>query len=227
MLYKSALVTSASGSIGGMTASRSRGGAYLRARAIPIDPASSYQVACRALLGNLSARWSSVLTTIQRTAWNLYAQYCPYVNNLGDTHYLTGQNMYVACNTVRMQAGLSVIDAGPVVFASAGLTPLGFTAAVSGQLVGFTYTNTDQWATEVGGACILLTSRPNSAARAHAKGGFRYAGKVPGAVVPPTSPFTVASPFVFTAGKNLFMVARACVADGRISPPFRGFALSA
>jgi hypothetical protein len=227
MLWKSALATVLSGSIGGMTASRSKGGAYFRARVIPVDPASTFQVACRAQLTLLSGRWSNVLTQANRDAWNLYAQYCPYVNNLGDTHYLTGQNMFIACNTVRVQAGLSIINAGPVIFTAAALTPVGFTAAVSGQLVGFTYTNTDQWATEVGGACILLSSRPHSAARTHVKGGYRYAGKVPGAVVPPTSPVTLASPFAFVATNKVFMVARSCLADGRISPPFCGVAIGA
>jgi hypothetical protein len=227
MKFKSALLTQASGSVGGSTFTRNRGGMIIRARAIPVNPNSTFQQTVRSTFGNLASRWSDTLTPAQRTAWEQYANAVPYVDALGDSRYLTGQQMYIRCNSVRIQAALTVVDAGPTVYTMDSFTAPTVTAVVSTQKISVAYTNTDDWANEVGGGLMVLSSAPRSAARNYFKGPYRYAGKVAGAGTPPTSPLLATSPFVFVAGDRVFASVRTCRADGRISPPFRATCIAA
>ena len=110
MLFKSALITQASGSIGGMTASRNKGGAYFRARALPTNPNTPEQQAVRGYLGTLANLWTNVLTPANRVLWDFYAFNVPVINAVGDSIQLTGQQMYIRANVPRLQAGLPRVD---------------------------------------------------------------------------------------------------------------------
>lgn len=224
MKFKSALVTAASGSLHGITASHNRGGQYLRSRVIPTNPATAFQQAVRNLMATLTAAWANVLTDSQRTGWNDYADAVTVKDTLGETRKLTGLDWYVACNVPRLQIGtLTRVDAAPATQTLADLTPPTITSitASTGVLV-MAFTNTDTWATAVGGALAVYISRPVSPGVSFFKGPFRFLGKVLGAAMAPASPFTSsASPFPYTAGQKVFVQVRALNADGRISSPFR------
>lgn len=73
MKYSSALFTSASGSLRGITATHGRAGAVFRARVKPKDPSTPPQSLRRGALSNLAARWNNVLTEAQRAGWRDYA----------------------------------------------------------------------------------------------------------------------------------------------------------
>jgi len=228
MKYKSALVTTASGSVNGLTASHNRGGQYFRGRTIPTNPATAFQVAVRDQLALLTSRWSQTLTTLQRQGWQDYADVVEVTDALGEKRHLTGLNWYIACNTPRFFASLAVVDAPPTVFTLAILTnPVitSFTAAT--RVLVAAYTNTDTWANAVGGALLFFVSRPQSPGVSYFKGPYRFIGRVLGAATPPTSPFTSpAGVFPTSAGNAVFVQARALNADGRISSPFRGSIIS-
>ena len=71
MKFKSALVTQASGSVGGMTFSRNRYGMYTRAKGLPVNPNSEFQQAVRQIFSGLSSAWNGVLTSGQRSGWRI------------------------------------------------------------------------------------------------------------------------------------------------------------
>lgn len=119
-IFKSNTMTSASGSVGGTTYSHNRSGQYMRARRIPTNPNSDAQQSVRANFSSFSAAWRD-LSSADQANWGVYAAATPRKNALGDTIFLTAQQMYVACNSLAAQLGL-VIATPP---ATPGTVPLG------------------------------------------------------------------------------------------------------
>lgn len=219
MKYLSALITTGSGSLKGITASHNRGGQYLRGRVIPTNPNTSQQQAVRNALSTLQVRFANVLTAAQRTAWQTYGVNTPITDALGNSIVLTGQQMYVKCNTIRLQSGLSVIDAGPSTSGLISLTLPVATIAASGTTASVAFSNTDSWATASGGALLVYSSRLISPTVNFFKGPYRYAGKVLGAATPPTTPAVITLPFPIGAtGTKMGFRYVAVGLDGRPSP---------
>lgn len=227
MKFKSSLLTQASGSIGGLTASRNRGGMYMRARAIPVNTNTSFQQAVRNFLAILTSRWVNTLTALQREAWAVYAEQTPMTDSLGESRTIPALAHYVRSNVARLQAGLSIVDAGPTVYGLPTLSALDATVDASDGEADIVFTNTDDWATEVGGALAVAISRPQNVSINYFNGPYRFAGSVLGAVIAPTSPATLTLPFPVSLGQKVFIQARSMLADGRLSSPFRFDVLAA
>ncbi len=224
MLIKSALITQISGSLGGMTGSHNRGGNYLRARAIPVNPNSPQQQAVRNAMTDLVGRWGGVLTPAQRDGWSDYAESTPVLNSLGDEVTLSGINMYTSSNIPRVQAGLDIVDDRPPFnnFGEAQEFVLSNASAGSGEF-DVVYGTPGAWADEDGSALLVYSSRPVNPAVRFFRGPYRFAAAVLGdSTTPPTSPETVTSPFGLIDGSVLHVQARVTRADGRLSPVFRG-----
>lgn len=211
--------SAASGSMGGQTASHNRGGMYLRARAVPTNPGSQFQQDIRTIFSGLTTRWQ-VITAPQRAAWTTYAINVPVLNRMGDPIVLTGQQMYIRCNSARIQAGLSVVDDGPIVFAMDSLSIVSITPADTSDILALVFDNTDEWANEDDAALLAYGARQQALTINYFRGPYRYAGKVEGdSVTPPTSPtVTVINPFEFDVGNAAFARVLSVRADGRISP---------
>lgn len=96
------------GSIGGMTFSRNRGGAYIRNRTTPVNPSSQRQVDARSQFSAAMAVWAHVLTDYQRMTWTDYASEVPYQNSLGQQRYLSGQQRFIQAYTTVANAGGTV-----------------------------------------------------------------------------------------------------------------------
>lgn len=109
MKFLSGLITSGSGSYGGMTVSHNKGGMYMRARAIPTNPNTVQQVSARTALANAASLWRT-LSEAQRTSWASYAQNTPTVNALGQTTHLSGFQWFVAVASFCSYAGLTQPD---------------------------------------------------------------------------------------------------------------------
>lgn len=228
MLFKSPILGSVSGSIAGGTWSHNAGGMYIRSRAIPTNPNSVYQQAVRSRVSQLSNLWSSELTQDQRDAWDTYAVTAKITNPLGDQISISGFNHYIRSNVPRLQAGATRIDDGPTEAGNGAFTPVVFTADESTQLISVAYTNTDDWAAEVGSYLLVYGSRPKPPTINYCKGPYRYLGKVQGASpTPPTSPFTIAPAFPFVEGQRIFCRVQVSRADGRLSSSQLGFCLAA
>ena len=222
MLFKSNIVTQASGSIGGVTASRNRGGMYFRARSVPTNPNTPQQQAVRNNFAALTAGWS-LLTPAQRTAWSVYAANTPIINPLGDTIYLTGQQMYIRCNAARKQAGLATISAGPVIFGMSTLTKTVSQWVDAGtQKWDITVSATDEWAKVTGGVLIAYCSRPLPLTTTSFKGPYRYCGNVLGnTATPATGVKSFDVPYPVVNDQIVFTRLVACTADGRLTPDYR------
>lgn len=226
MKFKSALVTQASGSVGGATFAHNKGGLYIRARSIPTNPNTEYQQAVKNNMALLSQAWVQQLTDAQRTAWAAYAQNTPVVNSLGDTVVISGISMYVRCNAPRLQAGLSRIDPGPTTPGQPTVTSVDVTMVqVSGDTTVTFAAVTGSWR-GVGGGLMIYLSPGLSVGKNFYKGPFRFAGVIPGAATPPTSPQEVTSPFTYAVGQRVFWRARATDPAGRLSAEFRGVLLA-
>lgn len=219
MIIKSGIIASGSGSLGGLTLFRTISGLGLRARAVPVDPNSSFQAAARIDFGNMSTRWAT-LTDAQREAWTTYALAVPVTNALGDPVTLSGHMMYIRCNATRVAAGASPVDDGPTVFAQDSLSAVNVGGKVAGLVLQVAFEETDEWVGEDDAGLIVFGSRQQSPTINYFKGPYRQAGLIEGdSVTPPTSPdSTLVSPFALTVGNNTFSRVVSFRADGRISP---------
>lgn len=233
MKFKSQVYTQVSGSVGGLTYSHAKGGTmYSRARSIPADPQTAFQVQVRNVFAGLVNFWTSVLTDAQRNSWESYAANVPVVNQLGDSVLLSGQNWYIGANTPRAQAavklGLSLapVASAPVVYNRGEFTnPTGIAYDVT---TGFSmaYDNTDAWANEVGGALLAFQGQPRNPSRLAFKGPWRLIGGVLGAGTPPTSPLTVSAAtvalngFAISGGEFVSTAVVGLRADGRYTTRF-------
>jgi hypothetical protein len=222
MKYQSQVIAAGSGSIGGCTYSRNRSGQYIRRRAMPVNPGAPLAGIMTAFFAELVDRWTTVLTTIQRNAWNTYAANVVKSGFGGGSFYWTGQNTFISMNAFRMQNGLAVTNTAPVIFADAVLS-VTFVSALSAATDNFdiNFVNTDLWATAVGGILGVYASAPQNPSINFFKGPYRLAGTVLGAVVPPVPPQTFASPYPLAVGQKVFFQVRASNADARISAPVR------
>lgn len=229
MKFKSALITEGSGSIGGLTASHNRGGQYLRARAIPVNPSSAYQQAVRGFLAQLTSIWRDTLTPLQRTAWDNYAEQVAIPDRLGEPRNAGGLAHYIRSNVPRLQCALPRVDDGPTSYnlgAFSNPTFGSFAAATQDFSLGFD--DGDAWANEDDAGMIVYGSADQSPSRNYFQGPYRFAAVVLGdSVTPPTTPATIDLPFAVVVGNTTHVYVRVTRADGRLSSPFRGLGVGA
>ena len=231
MLFKSEVITQGSGSIGGVTYSHNRGGLYRRARAIPVNPNTGFQVVVRAALTQAVTRWTSTLTETERAGWNLYAANTPVLGVLGDMIQLSGQNMYIRSHSVLAQllarsltgAGIAEVDNPPTVFNLGDFTTPSFVADVSSGLL-ITFDNSDDWANEGGSTLNISMGRPQNPSVNFYNGPWRLVSTAQGDdVTPPTSPLTIAPGVIntdgypFVVGQKVWTRYRVLRQDGRLS----------
>ena len=226
MKFTSQVYTQASGSVGGLTYSHNRSGMYTRARSTPTDPASTLQLERRSNFSYLVNAWATVLTSGQRVQWEQYAASMPRLNTLGQTIYLTGQQMFIRCMSYRLLVGSPILTTAPMPNASAEFTvPADPIIDASANTVSVAYFNSDPWAATIGGFLHCFLSRPRNASRMFSKGPYRYLGSVVGdTTTPPTSPevFTTVGVWVVTAstGQKCNVKCVAQNADGSLASPW-------
>lgn len=217
MLFRGSFITTASGSMGGITASRNAGGQYLRSRATPVNPNTTAQQAARNALATLNTQWIETLTQANRDSWDDYAANVPVENALGDTKFLKGQQWFIGNNVPRVIAGLTVIATGPAIYDRGTETP-GTFDALSGPDLDVAFNDADDWASEDGAAMVLQIGIPVNETVNSFKGPFTFAGIIEGdSIAPPASPFQVTLPFDATVGAKYFIRTRVSRADGRLT----------
>ena len=227
MLFRETVIAGASGSLGGITASHNRFGAYLRARVVPVNPNTDPQASVRALMSQLTNLWANTLSAAQRDAWDTYAANVPVINRIGATVFLTGLNHYIRSNLPRVQAGFIRADDAPLDFNLGDFTPCLFTALAATDDLGVAYTGTDDWVSEDGAGLIVFASRPRQNTINFFRGPYRLTGVVAGdATTPPTPPASFNSLFALGAGQKVFFRVRVTRGDGRLSASQFGFAFA-
>lgn len=218
-LFKSQIVTQASGSVGGVTFSRNRSGMYLRARAVPVNPATARQQVMRNATSQLSQMWVSTLTENQRIGWTNYAANIAFKNKLGDVHHLSGLPMFVRCNAPRLQledpVDTPVILDAPTVFTLGdpiedaeitqdGQTPYGVTLSFEA-----TGSATDQ--------ALIYVSRPQNESINYFRGPYQLQGRTE----MDAGTFRLQPNPKWAAGQKIFVQVRITYSDGRLSAATR------
>ena len=90
-------IVEGSGSIGGNTVSKNKGGQYVRKRVKGTNPNTAAQQAVRNKLSELSSEWRG-LTDEQRSNWNQSAPDWQYSNRLGEMKVRSGQGLFMTLN---------------------------------------------------------------------------------------------------------------------------------
>lgn len=223
MKFLSALFTETRGSVGGSTFSRNRGGLYVRARAIPVNPQSSFQVAVRNAMSNVTARWRNTLTQEQRQGWLGLAHLLEFPDSMGQLHKISGLALYVKANAIRVQLNLAPADSVANWEGIPTLNPLTFAIDAADDEVDVTFDDTQEWCDEDGSVLAIYASRPMTQSIEYFKGPYRLAGVIAGdSTTPPSSPASIALPFAVEAGDKVFVQARLTRVGGGLSSPFRG-----
>lgn len=218
MRFNSTLTTAVGGAIGNMVGLTNRAGQCLRARVTPSNPNTSYQQGVRATLGDLASAWSATLSVAQRIAWAQYAATLVYTSKIGTPYTISGFNAFVASNAARIVAGLSQINDAPTIGGFAGGTQPTVTFVESTNKVSVAFTNTDDWAGEVGGAMTVRVCPIGFLAGVnYYEGPFVFLDSIDGAVTPPSSPSTFTPPFTIEVGVQYAVATRFLRADGRYS----------
>lgn len=212
-----------SGSIAGNVFARNHYGNYARARTKPINPNTTLQQQVRSALSELTARWSQVLTAVQRTAWNLYGSSVAMTNKLGETVYLTGFNHYIRSNTFRARFNKTPVDIGPVIFELPETDPtFTITASEGAQQITVNFDDTADWDDEDGGFLAYYQGSPQNAQRNFFGGPWKLLSYTVGATgAPVASPVVEAAVIAVAEGQRQWVYARILRADGRMSAPFR------
>lgn len=128
-----------SGSYAGVTSSRNRFGQYVRTRAIPVNPNTTFQSQQRARFGDLAALWAS-LTDLQRAGWASLGLQIQRTDSLGQTYTLTGMQAYIAINANNLDAGNAAVSDAPARLDPSGL--LTATVTTTGGTLSLAYTAT-------------------------------------------------------------------------------------
>lgn len=222
MKIKSGLVTQASGSLGGFTASHNRGGLYLRARATPVNPNSPQQQEIRGFFAQLASLWLNVLTGVQREAWDLYALNVLLPDRLGEARNVGGLAMYIRSNVPRLQAALPRVDDAPTIFNLGDYFPpsIGDPSEAT-QLIVVAFAALDEWVNEDDAAMLIYTARAQNQSINYFKGPYRLAGTILGDLaLPPTSPADIPAAFPFEIDHKVFVRINVTRVDGRLGSEF-------
>jgi len=146
MITTPLLYAQTSGSAGGLTASRNKGGAYVRIRAVPTVATSPAALNAKARLALYAAAWGA-LTDVQRNSWERYGVIKPTTNALGMPKILTGINAYVAINTRLNLAGDATLNSPPIGSDPNALVTASSTFDITPGPVALTFTPTPLGAT--------------------------------------------------------------------------------
>jgi len=216
-LVRSASLTNISGSLGGMTFARNKGGLYVRNRSGTTNPNSPRQQAVRTAMANMSQLYASI-TNLQQGQWVAYASAVSVVNRLGESTKLSAHQHFVRSNVARVTAGLAPVLNGPSELNLGTLSPVTITAINTvNQTYSIGFNATDAWAETAGGALLVFAGAPRGNGVSFFKGPWKYSGLVNGAATPPTSPSTQGAIWPVSAGQRVWVRVVATLADGRLT----------
>jgi hypothetical protein len=208
-----------SGSIAGVVHARNRFGNYIRPRTKPVNPGSSGQVTIREALAMLAQRWHDTLSAAQRTAWATYAAAVAMKNRLGESVYLTGFNMYLRTNIVRIQMENSKCDDAPTILNLPEQDPtFAIAAYASTQNINITWDNLLPWTGVPASILCLWQGVPQGATRNFFNGPWRKLGSIPGNQAPPKDKTAT---FTLVTGQRIWVYSRISTGptDSRLSEP--------
>jgi hypothetical protein len=184
------LLTDASGSVGGVTAARARGGIdYLRARVTPVNPNTTRQQVVRAAMSSASTDWRDTLTPTERESWAA----------LADGTDSSGIGQFNKGNVARIQAGMDpVLEYDP---ALVEVAPELGSPTNSAAVISLPWTSTG-WEDVDGAGLLIYVGKPKPPSRTYEQR-EKFATVILGdSTTAPTSPATFLSPWgnAYSAG---------------------------
>lgn len=174
-----ALTGPMSGKLGGMVASRNRGGQYFRRKAVPVNPDSTRQVEVRSNFATLISYWNNLLTPAERDSWTQWAANTPRIDSLGQTHILTGQNAFVGYNSLRLQAGLAVVEENTGVYNRGEAAAIASAEFINAPPVALDVTLTYASVPSANGNALIYIGRPQNLSVNFYKGPYRFTQAFP------------------------------------------------
>ncbi len=168
-------VSQMSGSVGGVTASRNRGGQYFRLRAIPTNPSTPSQESVRAIMASQSQAWAD-LTDAQRASWKAWASENPVTNALGNSISLSGHQAFVQINSRLDLIDNATLTVPPVLNAPLALDSLTLSADIGAGNVDLTFAASPLAADTV---LWIEASIVSSAGIAYVRNLYRFIGVSP------------------------------------------------
>ena len=228
--FLSSTIGQVSGSTGGTTYSRNKGGQYIRARAVPTQPRTTAQVAQRSALGSASQLWASI-SAEARALWTSYAALIPRVDSLGQTIQLTGQQVFIGGvsllhrNGMPLDPALDGPDAQQLIPAPVILPP-DWQPSDTPPHVDFTGTGTLNAGDPAESVIVTLRiSRAQNASNTSAHQPLQLVGSssfAPTGTTPADweilNVLFSSLPWPYTAGQNYRLIASSFTPDGRYSP---------
>lgn len=174
-----------SGSYQGVTSSRNRYGQYIRSRATPVNPASTFQQAVRARLSANAQNWRD-LTATQREGWSSLGDQMVRSDSLGQSYTLTGFQAYCSVNNNKLAAGDATLSDAPFYVPPDPILTLTPTITSASYSVAWTPTPL------LAGERIFISAGPIRSAGRTFEGDFRLIGVSAAAG---TSPFNLLSAY--------------------------------
>lgn len=224
MLYESHLFSAASGKLSGLVASRNRGGPYVRAYVVPVDPMTTEQNYCRSAWSYLATYWKTTLTATQRARWAALAQGVRLPNRLGIERQPTGRSLFFRQNFHRAQVQEVSGDtytpvANPPTHIGGDIGDLPSTAVQNStnSVVRFTWTETPAWTADTTSILLIYASTLCTTQINHYFGPWTLVNyTVSGDWATPLD-VTMATGFNLTSGKRIFYRMLVTFQDGRLS----------
>jgi hypothetical protein len=104
-----AMMTDASGKLGGQVFAKNRGGAYIRTKTTPLNPQTTAQMSIRGIFASISSAWSQ-LTEANRQTWNNFVSDYARTDVFGDLRNPSGKNLFQRLNQNLSISGQTLID---------------------------------------------------------------------------------------------------------------------
>lgn len=223
-----AIVSEVRGTIAATTHSRNRGKAVMRNRVTPINRRSTGQTSRRQRLASFASQFRG-LTQAQIAGWNSAALNFPRQDNLGQTIFLTGEQLYCAFNINLQLIGVAAISDAPAPSSFAVLA-LGSILPDSAGTFTVAFTPTP---VPAGFTLVIRATAPKSAGRSFVSPSeFRFVQSFAAAQVSPANIFAAYSA-IFTdlasaAGQKVFVeIFLVDAATGQAGQKVRGSAIVA
>jgi hypothetical protein len=155
-----AIVSEVRNKIAATVFTKNKAGASIRNRITPINRRSSTQTAIRQYLAGFSSGWRG-LTDAQRASWNSGAANFPQTDNLGQTIFLTGAQLYQRCQQNLKLVGGSATTTCPSPTSFAVLALSSLTSDASAGTVSLAFSPT----IPTGFQMVVRATRPVSAGK--------------------------------------------------------------
>jgi hypothetical protein len=207
---------------------KNKAGASIRNRVTPINRKSSAQTLRRQQLASYSSQWRG-LTQAQRDGWNSGAANFPQTDNLGQTIFLTGEQLYVRCNANLVLTGNAAITDCPTPASFEVLAFTSLTVSAGGGTLSLAFSPT----VPAGFELVVRATAPVSAGKSFVSdSAFRFIQSVAPAATSPQA-LGVAYALVFGSIANaedqkifveMFLVEQV---SGLAGIPVRGYGLVA